>query len=110
MMNLVNDKIPILGTYISYNKQLADQCNFVNVTTDTKNILSIFRLRGLSLAGRIQVFKALSLSKAVFICTMKPFSKKFVDDLNVIQKDFICRGRKPKKGIHPQLVITTKVI
>ena len=95
-VNLVNNKIRILGTYISYNKQLADQYNFVNVTTDTKNILSIWRLRGLSLAGRIQVFKALALSKAVFICTMKLYSKKFLDDLNEIQKDFIWRGRKPK--------------
>ena len=86
----------ILGTYISYNKQLADQYNFVNVTTDTKNILSIWRLRGLSLTGRIQVFKALGLSKARFICTMKPYSKKFLDDLTEIQKDFIWRGRKPK--------------
>ena len=95
-VNLVNDKIRILGTYISYNKQLADQYNFVNVTTDTENILSIWRLPGLSLAGRIQVFKALALSKAMFICTMKPYSKEFLDDLNEIQKDFIWRARKPK--------------
>ena len=27
---------------------------------------------------------------------MKPYSKKFLDDLNEIQKDFIWRGRKPK--------------
>ena len=63
-VNLVNDKIRILGTYISYNKQLADQYNFVNVTTDTKNILSIWRLRGLSLAGRIQVFQSISIVKS----------------------------------------------
>ena len=37
-VNLVNDTIRILGTNISYNKLLADQYNFVNVTTDTKNI------------------------------------------------------------------------
>ena len=85
-VNLVKDKIRILGTYISYSKQLANQYNFVNVTTDTKNILSIWRLRGLSLAGRIQIFKASVLSKAVFICTMKRCSEKFVDDLNVIKK------------------------
>ena len=48
------------------------------------------------LAGRIQVFKALALSKAMLICTMKPYSKKFLDDLNEIQKDFIWRGRKSK--------------
>ena len=82
---------------MSYNKQLVDQYNFVNVTTDTNNILSIWRLRGLSLAGRIQVFKALALSKAMFICTLKLYSKKFVDDLNVIQIDFIWRGRKKRK-------------
>ena len=66
-MGELNDKIRILGTYKNYDKQLADQYNFVNVTTDTKNILSVWSLRGLSLAGRIQVFKALALSKAVFI-------------------------------------------
>ena len=38
----------------------------------------------------------LALSKAVLICIMKPYSKKFVDDLNLIKKDFIWRGRKPK--------------
>ena len=32
----------------------------------------------------------------MFICTMKPYSKKFLDGLNEIQKDFIWRGRKPK--------------
>ena len=31
----------------------------------------------------------------MFICTMKPYSKKFLDDLNEIQKDFIWRGHKP---------------
>ena len=93
---MVNGKIRILGTYISYNKQFADQYNFVDVTTDTKNILSIWRLRELSLAERIQIFKALALSKAVFICIMKPYSKKFVDDQNETQKDSIWRGRKPK--------------
>ena len=32
----------------------------------------------------------------MFISIMKPYSKKFVDDLNEIQKDFIWRGCKPK--------------
>ena len=32
----------------------------------------------------------------MFICTLKPDSKKFVDDPNAIQKDFIWRGCKPK--------------
>ena len=53
-------------------------------------------MRQLSLAGRIQVFKALALSKAVFICTMKPYSKKFVDYLKEIHKHFIWRGGKSK--------------
>ena len=85
-----------MGTYISYNKQLADQYNFVYVITYTKTV-SIWSLRGLSLAGGIQVSISLAFSKAVFICTLKPYSKKFVDDPNVIQKDFIWRCRKVRK-------------
>ena len=86
-----------MGTYISYNKQLADQYNFVYVITDTKTA-RIWSLRGLSLAGRIQVSISLAFSKAVFICTLKPYRKKFVDDPNVIQKeDFIWRCRKVRK-------------
>ena len=60
-------------------------------------------MRGLSLVGRIQVFKALALSKVMFICTLKLYSKKFVDDLNVIQNDFIWRGRKPERK-HTSLI------
>ena len=50
----------------------------------------------LSVAGKIQVFKALALSKAVFICTIKLYFKKFVHDLIEIQKDFVWRDGKSK--------------
>ena len=52
--------------------------------------------RGLTQDGRSQIFKSIALSKMVYISTMWHPSKQTLNQLNLIQKDFIWRGRGPK--------------
>ena len=47
-------------------------------------------------AGKIQIFKCLALSKTLYACTMLTPTKKFIDQLNSLKKDSICRGKRPK--------------
>ena len=54
-----------------------------------KNCLNLWNSRGLSIAGRIEIFKSLALSKAVYISTKKNFSSRFIKILDDIHKDFI---------------------
>ena len=49
-------------------------------------ILNIWKLRWLSLAGKIQVFKSLIASKPVYIATMKRFPQDVLDELQRTKK------------------------
>ena len=86
----------ISGAHFSYNKQLVEKMNFNQVTTDCRILLNIWKQRWLSLAGKIQVFKSLIASKLVYIATMKNISSQFLDDLQVLHKEFIWDGKWPK--------------
>ena len=46
-----------------------------------KESLNLWECRGLTLAGRIQIFKSLALSKTIYTSTMIYPSKKFMDQL-----------------------------
>ena len=61
-----------------------------------KEVLRIWRGRDATLAGRIQIFKSIALSKLVYISTMLHPSKQTLNQLNLIQKDFIWRDCRSK--------------
>ena len=95
-INLNRISIKILGAYFSYNKQLVEKMNFSQVTTDCRILLNIWKQRWLSLAGKIQVFKSLIASnKPVYMATMKNISPQFLDDLQVLHKEFIWGSKRP---------------
>ena len=54
-----------------------------------KSCLNCWRCRGLTIAGRIQIFKTLAISKVVYISTMKNPPRQFIEALNEVQKDFV---------------------
>ena len=64
-LNLVCDKIRILGIYNSYDTDLANRHNFFDIDIS----FNCWRYRGLTIAGRIQIFKTLAISKLVYIST-----------------------------------------
>ena len=49
----------------------------------------MWKSRGLTLAGKISIFKTMALSKIIYIATMKVASKIILDELDLIQKEFI---------------------
>ena len=56
-INLYNDKIRILGVYNSYDTDLENSYNSFSVICKTKDGLKCREGRGLTIAGRIQIFK-----------------------------------------------------
>ena len=93
----------VLGIYLSCNRSLVENRNFLNILSCIKESLHLWECRGLTLAGRIQVFKSLALSKTIYASTMIHPSKKFMDQLYSLQKNFIWRGRPPKSK-HTSLI------
>ena len=66
-INIEREKILVLGIYLSYNRSLVENCNFLNMLSCIKESLNLWEWRGLTLAGRIQIFKSLALSKTIYL-------------------------------------------
>ena len=61
-----------------------------------KNCLKCWGGRGVTIAGRIQIFKTLAISKTLHISTMRTPPTQFLELLNSIQKDFIWNNSHAK--------------
>ena len=85
-----------LGIFNSYEKDLEEKLNFLDNLKSVNDVLMIWRSRGLSLSGKILIFKTLALSKLLYACTMKVSSKFLIDQLNALQKKFIWDNKRPK--------------
>ena len=56
----------------------------------------MWKSRGLTLAGKILILKTMTPSTILYIATMKVTSKLILDELDVIQKEFIWDSKRPK--------------
>ena len=66
-IDLTKDLIKILGVYFSYNKKLEPEKNLLNHIVKIQNILKLWKLRNLTIEGRIIVFKSLAISKLIHL-------------------------------------------
>ena len=73
-IDLTTETIKILGVHFSYNQKLKTQKNFVKSITNMQNVLNLWRMRNITLQGKIVIFKTLALSKTVYL-TLKPHSQ-----------------------------------
>ena len=95
-MDLNNQAIPTLGVLNSYDQDLVQKLNFLDNLKCLGEVLQLWRGRGLSLSGKILVFKTLALSRLLYACTMKIPSKQLIDQLYVLHKNFIWDKKRPK--------------
>ena len=95
-ININHHKVVTLGVFNSYNCSLAEKHNFLNQIISVKERLHTWGHRGLTLGGRILIFKSMALSKTVYTSTIVSPPKQFIDLLNSIKQNFIWNGRRPK--------------
>ena len=86
-VDIENDTVKIFGFHHSYNKQLADERNFSNKVTDIQNMLNLWTKRGISLTGKILIFKTLGTSKLQYIASMAQVPDKIIQEIKSIQKN-----------------------
>ena len=75
-INLTDDKVCSLGVYHSYDPFIASRHNFLDLVKILWDCLQVWKLRSLSLAGKILVFNTLALSKSIHVATMTAPSKQ----------------------------------
>ena len=78
-----------LGIFNSYDSDLVEKLNFLDNLKCLKEVLNLWEYRGLSLAGRILVFKSLAISKLIYASTMKCSLKQILNQMNIVHKSFI---------------------
>lgn len=91
-----SDGIKILGIFFSHNKDLMCKNNFTKKFENFKSVLSLWRMRSLTLYGKVQVVRSLALSQLLYICSNLSIPKKFIENVQKEIVNFIWNGRKPK--------------
>ena len=87
-VDLVLDTIKILGTHFAYNKKLKEERNFCLIIANIQRILILWKLRNLTLEGKILIFKTLALSKIIFQAFVTPIPIYVVTELEKSTKKF----------------------
>ena len=95
-VDLNNQAVRTLGIFNSYDQDLVQKLNFLCNLKCLSEVLQLWRGRGLSLSGKILVFKTLALSRLLYACTTKIPSKQLIDQLYVFHKNFIWDKKRPK--------------
>ena len=95
-VNIASEAILTLGIYNSYDTDLVEKLNFLDNLKPLNDVIRTWEPRGLSLAGKILVFKTLAVSKLLYVCTFKNPSTLIIESPNSIQKKFIWSKKRPK--------------
>ena len=95
-VDLVLDTIKILGTHFSYNEKLKEERNFCLIIANIQRVLKLWKLRNLTLEGKILIFKTLALSKIIFQAFVTPIPIYVVTELEKIQKSFLWENSTSK--------------
>ena len=94
-IDLASNVIIISGIYFYYNKKLEQEKNFFNHIVKIQNILKLWKLRNLSIEGRIVVFKSLTISKLTHLALVTEIPTSTINLLTKIQMEFIWKGKTP---------------
>ena len=95
-VNLNNETVKILGVHFSYNENLEQDKKCSEHILKIESILKLWRMRQLTLEGRITVFKSLAISKVVHLLLITKLHNNTIDLVYKIQKNFIWQGKKAK--------------
>ena len=95
-IDLTNNSVKILRIYFSYNKKIEIEENFIKIIKKIENVPKIWRIRNLTVQGKITIFKTLTISKVIHLALVTNIPQVIIDQLNKIQKDFIWNRKHPK--------------
>ena len=90
------DTLKILGTHFSINEKLKEEKNFYKIVANMQRVLKIWKMRKLTLEGKILIFKIITISKISFQAFVTTVPKHIVNELRRIQKAFFWNNSSPK--------------
>jgi len=89
--------IKILGIYFGYDVRQKYNLNFRETLKSIKKSMSLWKWRGFSLLGRIQMVKTFAIPKFMFRASVIPTSKELIKEVNSVLYIFIWNGKDKVK-------------
>ena len=89
--------IKILGIYFGYDVRQRDKLNFRESLKSIKKSVTLWRWRGLSLLGRLQIVKTFAIPKFMPKAFVIPTSEELIKEVNSILYSFIWNGKDKVK-------------
>ena len=87
----------ILGIYVTHDQRESLELNYQPLIQKAKNLVEVWKMRNLTIMGKIQVLNTLTASLFVYRMMVLPcMPKEYCDRLKKIFVDFIWDGKKAK--------------
>ena len=83
-IDLTKKTIKVLGIHFSYNKKLETEENFIRHVWKIEKVLKLWRLRNLTVDGKITIFKTLAISKIIHFSLVTNVPTQIIKELNKI--------------------------
>ena len=78
------DTLKNIRYHFSYNEKLKEEEIFYKIVTDMQRVLKVWKMRKLTLEGKIFIFKTIAISKIVFQAFITTVPKYIVTELKKI--------------------------
>ena len=88
-LDLTKECIKALGVHISYNRKLQEDKTFCDRVKNISDVIKLWRMRHLSLEGKITIFKSLAISKIMYLALITLIRNSFLVELKQIQKTYL---------------------
>ena len=88
--------IKIHGVHFSLDKTLSRDKNFSDLLVEMRAIIKTWKIRNLTLEGKVIIFMSLIASKPVYIASLVHTPKCAVEAIQTIHKEFTWDNKKSK--------------
>ena len=82
--------------YIKSQKHKKNAVKSIKSITSMQDFLKLWRMRNITLEGKIIIFKTLALSKIVYLTLITSFSKQLIEEIQTTQKALVWNNLTPK--------------
>ena len=95
-LNWSDEPIKYLGIYLTRNEHESEQLNWFSKLEKVKSILKFWKMRNLTMYGKVVILKSLIISQFVYVSSVLPFPSKIVSDLNKLIHHFLWNSNRDK--------------
>ena len=85
--------VKFLGIHITYDVKLLVENNFKQRLKKIRNTINLWKVRGLSIHGKVPIIKAFLLSKMIYPSSVRPTPPEIIKEFNTLVFQFLWNGK-----------------